>query len=1180
MAFTHLHVHTEYSLLDGSNKIKEYVKRLKDLGMTAGAITDHGVMYGVIDFYKECKANDINPIIGCEVYVAPGSRFEKETTSSEDRYYHLVLLAENNVGYQNLSHIVSRGFTEGYYYKPRVDMELLEQYHEGIIALSACLAGEIPRNIIKGTPDKAKEAAIRLDNIFGHGNFFLELQDHGIPQQRQVNTTLLALSDQLDIPLVATNDCHYTYADDAEAHDLLLCIQTGKKVSDEDRMRYEGGQYYVKSEEEMRALFPYAQQALDNTQKIADRCNVEIEFGVTKLPHFEVPEGYDSWTYLNKLCLDGLHERYPDDDGTLKDKLDYELGVIKRMGYVDYFLIVWDYINYCRENGIAVGPGRGSAAGSIVSYCMHITNIDPIKYDLLFERFLNPERVSMPDIDVDFEYERRQDVIDYVTEKYGADKVVQIITFGTLAAKGVIRDVARVMDLPYSYGDQIAKMIPNELNITLEKALSMNPELRGQYESDPTVHKLIDMCKKLEGLPRHTSIHAAGVVICSAPAEDLVPLSRSAEGNTTTQFTMTTIEELGLLKMDFLGLRTLTVIKDAVNFANRSLGVSPGDEGYINIDEIDYNDPQVLASIGSGKCDGIFQLESGGMQAFMKELKPQSLEDIIAGISLYRPGPMDFIPKYIAGKNDAGSITYQTPLLQPILEPTYGCIVYQEQVMQIVQQLGGYTLGRADLVRRAMSKKKQHVMEVERENFVNGNEKEGVPGCASKGIPAEVGNAIYDSMMDFAKYAFNKSHAACYAVVAIQTAWLKYYYPVEFMAALMTSVIDNPGKVSGYIMSCRNMNITLLPPDVNEGFAGFSVAEIDASEDDKPIPGAVNTCAPGRKKAILYALTAIKGIGRPVINAIVSERKARGKFKDLNDFLTRMQDGAGGEVNRRAIENFIKAGAFDCFPGTRKQKMTIYGQIMDQLKGAGKNSMAGQMSLFDIAGDADKKQYEIPLPNVGEFDKELMLEFEKEVLGFYVSGHPLEEYVSLWKKKITNTTTDFYLDEESGAPAVRDGANAVIGGIISEKKIKYTKNDQIMAFVTLEDLVGSVEVIVFPKTYEANAPRLNDDAKVFIEGRISVEEDRDAKLIASKITTFEEVPKTVWIRFADRASYDAKASALDSLIAGSDGHDEVAIYLTDTKQVKKLGRSQTIRADKDMLSILADEFGKENVQLS
>ena len=1160
MAFTHLHVHTEYSLLDGSNKIKEYVKRLKELGMTAGAITDHGVMYGVIDFYKACKEAGINPVIGCEVYVAPSSRFDKEASATDDRYYHLVLLAENNVGYANLSHIVSRGFTEGYYYKPRVDMELLEKYHEGIIALSACLAGEIPRNILKRENAKAKEAAIRMDKIFGHGNFFLELQDHGIPDQRTVNNTLLALSDELDIPLVATNDCHYTYADDAEAHDLLLCIQTGKKVGDEDRLRYEGGQYYVKSEEEMRALFPYAKEALDNTQKIADRCHVEIEFGVTKLPHFEVPEGYDSWTYLNKLCLDGLHERYPDDDGTLKEKLDYELGVIKRMGYVDYFLIVWDYINYCREHDIAVGPGRGSAAGSIVSYCMHITNIDPIKYDLLFERFLNPERVSMPDIDVDFEYERRQDVIDYVTEKYGADKVVQIITFGTLAAKGVIRDVARVMDLPYSYGDQIAKMIPNELNITLEKALSMNPELRTQYETDETVHKLIDMCKKLEGLPRHTSIHAAGVVICQAPAEDLVPLSRSAEGNITTQFTMTTIEELGLLKMDFLGLRTLTVIKDAVRFANNSIGAKKGDPNFIDIDKIDYNDPNVLALIGSGKCDGIFQLESGGMQAFMKELRPQSLEDIIAGISLYRPGPMDFIPKYISGKNDAASISYQTPELEPILKPTYGCIVYQEQVMQIVQQLGGYTLGRADLVRRAMSKKKQHVMEVERANFVNGNPDENVPGCASKGISPEIANAIYDSMMDFAKYAFNKSHAACYAVVALQTAWLKNYYPVEFMAALMTSVIDNPGKVSGYIMSCRNMGITLLPPDINEGYSGFSVTDHDG------------------KKAIRYALTAIKGVGRPVISAIVKERELRGKFKNINDFLTRMQ-GRESDVNKRAIENFIKAGALDCFEGSRKQLMTVYVQIMDQLHNSGRNSMAGQMSLFDLAGETEKKQYEVPLPDVGEFPRELLLEFEKEVLGIYVSGHPLEEYVGMWKKNITNTTADFYLDDETGVPNVKDNANAKIGGIISDKKIKYTKTDQVMAFLSLEDMVGTVEVIVFPKTYEANAPRLNTDAKVFIEGRVSVEEDRDAKLIASKITLFDEIARTVWIRFANIDEYSAKEQELFSLLSDSDGKDEVTVYLTDTKQVKKLGKGYTIKADKDMIEMLANAFGRENVQV-
>ena len=1178
MAFSHLHVHTEYSLLDGSNKIKEYVKRLKELGMTSGAITDHGVMYGVIDFYKACKDADINPIIGCEVYVAPGSRFDKETGSMDERYYHLVLLAENNIGYSNLSHIVSRGFTEGYYYKPRVDMELLEQYHEGLICLSACLAGEIPRNIIKGTPDKAKEAAIRLDNIFGHGNFFLELQDHGIPAQRSVNSVLLSLSQELDIPLVATNDCHYTYSDDAEAHDLLLCIQTGKKVTDEDRMRYEGGQYYVKSEEEMRALFPYAQQAIDNTAKIAERCHVEIEFGVTKLPHFEVPEGYDSWTYLNKLCLDGLNERYPNDDGTLKKQLDYELGVIKRMGYVDYFLIVWDYINYCRENGIAVGPGRGSAAGSIVSYCMHITNIDPIKYDLLFERFLNPERVSMPDIDVDFEYERRQDVIDYVTEKYGADKVVQIITFGTLAAKGVIRDVARVMDLPYSYGDQISKMIPNELNMTLSRALEMNPELRTRYETDETVHKLIDMCKKLEGLPRHTSIHAAGVVICQAPAEDLVPLSRSAEGNITTQFTMTTIEELGLLKMDFLGLRTLTVIKDAVRFANESLGTKKNDPNFIDIDKIDYNDPAVLALIGSGKCDGIFQLESGGMQAFMKELKPKSLEDIIAGISLYRPGPMDFIPKYISGKNDAGSISYLTPELEPILKPTYGCIVYQEQVMQIVQQLGGYTLGRADLVRRAMSKKKQHVLEVERANFVNGNSEENVPGCSSKGISPEIANAIYDSMMDFAKYAFNKSHAACYAVVALQTAWLKCYYPVEFMAALMTSVIDNPGKVSGYIMSCRNMNITLLPPDINEGFEGFSVTETDAGENYVPIPGAVVTTAPGKKKAIHYALTAIKGVGHPAIAAIVKERSLRGKFKDINDFLSRMQ-GKDTDVNKRAIENFIKAGAFDCFPGTRKQLITVYAQIMDRLHNAGRNSMAGQMTLFDIVSEDDKKQYEVPLPDVGEFPRELLLEFEKDVLGIYVSGHPLDDYMGMWKKKITNTTTDFYLDDETGAPAVRDNANAVIGGIISDKKIKYTKNDQVMAFLTVEDLVGSIEVIVFPKTYEANAPRLDADAKVFIEGRVSVEDERDAKLIASKITLFDEIPRTVWLRFDNKDAYTEKESELQNIISGSDGRDEIAIFLKDTKQVKKLGRAYTVKADKVMLNRFEALAGKDNVQV-
>ncbi len=1137
--------------------------------MTAGAITDHGVMYGVIDFYKAARAEGINPILGCEVYCAPNSRFDREAGAGDDRYYHLILLAENNEGYSNLSHIVSRGFTEGYYYKPRVDRELLEQYHEGIICLSACLAGEIPRDIIRGQYQEAKEAALWFDQCFGHGNFFLELQDHGIPDQRKVNATLLQMSQELDIPLVATNDCHYTLAEDAESHDVLLCIQTQKKISDQDRMRYEGGQYYVKSEEEMRALFPYAQQALDNTQKIADRCHVEIEFGVTKLPHFDVPEGYDSWTYLNKLCSDGLAERYPEDDGTLRKKLDYELSIIQRMGYVDYFLIVWDYINYCRENGIAVGPGRGSAAGSLVSYCMHITNIDPIRYDLLFERFLNPERVSMPDIDVDFEYARRQEVIDYVTRKYGAEKVVQIITFGTLAAKGVIRDVARAMDLPYNFADQIAKMVPNELNITLDQALKMNPEMRKLYESDATVHQLLDYCRKLEGLPRHTSIHAAGVVICQAPAEDLVPLSRAAEGNITTQFTMTTIEELGLLKMDFLGLRTLTVIKDAADYANASIGAKPGDPNYIDIDRIDLNDKKVLDSLGTGHTDGVFQLESGGMQNFMKELKPQSLEDVIAGISLYRPGPMDFIPQYISGKSDANNVTYSTPMLEPILKPTYGCIVYQEQVMQIVQQLGGYTLGRADLVRRAMSKKKQHVMEVERENFVHGNAEEQVPGCVSKGIPEEVANKIYDSMMDFAKYAFNKSHAACYAVVSMQTAWLKYYYPVQFMAAIMNSFIDNTAKVAGYIQSCRSMGIKLLPPDVNESGRGFTPKSGAASEEI----GAGSASA----GAIRYALTAIKGVGGPVAAEIVAERERHGLYRNLDDFLTRMNQ-VDTTVNSRVIENLIKAGAMDSLGANRKQLMCGYSQILDRLQ-RNKNAMAGQMSLFDFATEDTRSQFEATLPKVPEYDKDELLQFEKEVLGIYVSGHPLEPYLGLIEKHATRRTTDFYIDEESGFPVVQDRENVTLCGMVSDRKIKFTKHDQAMAFITLEDLVGSVEVIVFPKTYERAQQLLNEDAKVMISGHASVEEEKDAKLIADKVTGFEEIPRTLWLRFQTMDAYTAVEQSLLSRLADAPGHDTVRIFVAEGRQVKTLPPNYAVTADRELLSILAELCGEENVQL-
>ena len=1156
MAFTHLHVHTEYSLLDGSNKIKEYVKRVKELGMDSAAITDHGVMYGVIDFYRAAREAGIKPILGCEVYVAPNSRFDKELTGGEDRYYHLVLLAENNTGYANLMKIVSRGFTEGYYYKPRVDMEVLQTYHEGIIALSACLAGEVQRYIIKGLHEEAKKAALKYEACFGKGNFFLEMQDHGIPEQKLVNTELLKLSKETGIELVVTNDVHYTYKEDVDSHDILLCLQTGKKLADEDRMRYVGGQYYVKSEEEMKALFPYAWEAVENTQRIADRCQVEIEFGVTKLPKFEVPEGYDSWTYLNKLCSDGLAERYGDEHApagstgqTLRERLDYELNVIRTMGYVDYFLIVWDFINYAKEHGIPVGPGRGSAAGSIVAYCLKITNIDPIRYQLLFERFLNPERVSMPDIDVDFCFERRQEVIDYVGRKYGADKVVQIVTFGTMAARGVIRDVGRVMDMPYAFVDSIAKMIPNELNITIDKALDMNPEFKSLYSSDDRVHHLIDMCKRLEGLPRNTSMHAAGVVICQKSADEFVPLSRGSDGSIVTQFTMTTLEELGLLKMDFLGLRTLTVIQNAVNMIEKDTGV------HIDVDHIDYDDKKVLESLGTGKTDGVFQLESTGMKNFMKELRPQSLEDVIAGISLYRPGPMDFIPKYIRGKNNPDSITYACPQLEPILAPTYGCIVYQEQVMQIVRDLGGYTLGRSDLVRRAMSKKKQAVMEKERANFVYGNEEEGVPGCVSRGIDEKTASGIYDTMMDFAKYAFNKSHAACYAVVAYQTAYLKYYYPVEFMAALMTSVIDNPKKVAEYILVCRNMGIEILPPDINEGESGFSVSG----------------------SSIRYALTAIKSVGRPVIAAVVEEREERGPFLNLQDFVNRITDK---DVNKRAVESFIKAGALDGLGGTRKQFMSVFSQVMDRTQKDRKNNMAGQLSLFDIVEEEEKEGLALKLPDVGEYPKEMKLAFEKEVLGIYVSGHPLEEYEAAWRKKISNTTADFAYDEETQGVRVKDGAKAVVGGLIAGKTIKYTKDNKIMAFLTIEDLVGTVEVIVFPKTYEQSASFLTEDAKVFVQGRVSVEEDKDGKLICEKIVPFTELKKKVWIKFPDMEAYKAAEAGLMDTLRESEGKDGIVIYIENPKAKKELPPNQNVEADEDLVNRLQEQFGRENVTVT
>lgn len=1175
MSFTHLHVHTEYSLLDGSSKIKEITKRAAELGMDSLAITDHGVMYGVIDFYKAAKEAGIKPILGCEVYVAPGSRFDKEAGTGEDKYNHLVLLAENNTGYQNLMKIVSRGFTEGFYYKPRVDKELLREFHEGIIATSACLAGEVQRYLARGMYEEAKRVALYYQDIFGKDNFFLELQDHGIAEQHYVNPQLLRMSEETGIELICTNDVHYTYADDADAHDILLCIQTGKKVTDENRMRYTGGQYYLKSPEEMTELFKYAPQAVANTEKIAERCNVEIEFGVTKLPKFAVPQGYTSWTYLNYLCYEGLKKRYPDQaadisvdefvrlagDESVEDRKDvvikiaedtnnifqrlaYELSVIYSMGYVDYFLIVWDYINFAKRHDIPVGPGRGSAAGSIVSYCLEITDLDPIKYSLIFERFLNPERVSMPDIDVDFCYERRQEVIDYVVEKYGKDCVSQIVTFGTMAARAVIKDVGRVLDLPYAMVDNIAKMVPREIGITIDKALAENPDLKSEYENNEVVKDLIDKSKRLEGLPRHASMHAAGVLICGKPVEDYVPLSTGSDGAVVAQFVMTTLEELGLLKMDFLGLRTLTVIKDAENLIKKH------NKGF-SIHDIDYSDKGVFDAISTGKCDGIFQLESAGMKSFMKELKPRSLEDLIAGISLYRPGPMDFIPQYIKGKNNQDSVTYACPQLEAILKPTYGCIVYQEQVMQIVRDLAGYSWGRSDLVRRAMSKKKAYVMEQERKNFIYGNPDEGVKGCVNNGIDEKVAGKIYDDMIDFAKYAFNKSHAACYAVVSFQTAYLKTYYPVEFMAALMTSVIDNTSKVAGYIYACKQMNIGILPPDVNESQMEFTV------ENGK----------------IRFAMAAIKSLGRPTIQAILKERRENGSFISMQDFVTRMSQA----LNRRAIENFVKAGAFDTFGHTRKSMMIVSESMLDSAIKHNKDSMTGQMSLFDFAAEEDKKAFEIRIPDVAEYTKEELLGYEKEILGVYVSGHPLDEYTGMVNKYITNVSSDFEVDDELGETKARDGAIATIGGLITEKTIKTTKKGQLMAFLTVEDVVGTVEVVVFPNSFTANRVVIDHAEKVFVTGKVQANVDENAKLICDKVVDFASIPRKLWIRFASLSDYEDKKDELYGILCNSDGKDTVVIYCTKENKRLTLPASRTIRVDSELIQKLQSMYGEKNV---
>ncbi|MCJ7857064.1 DNA polymerase III subunit alpha [Lachnospiraceae bacterium NSJ-143] len=1150
MNFTHLHVHTEYSLLDGSAKIGGLVKRVKDLGMDSIAITDHGAMYGAVEFYKAAVAEGIKPIIGCEVYVAPKSRFDREAVAGSN-YYHLVLLAENNEGYKNLIKLVSFGFTEGFYYKPRVDIELLEKYHDGIIASSACLAGQVARDILTVSYDRAKETAVMYNNIFGQGNFFLELQDHGIREQKIVNEALLKMSRETGIPLIASNDSHYIYKEDAESHDVLLCIQTAKTINDENRMRYEGEQFYVKSPEEMYELFSYAPEALENTYKIAQRCNVEFKFHDLKLPRFDVPEGKTTSSYLRELCYEGFKRRYPQNPQELRDRLEYELKTIEDMGYVEYFLIVWDFIHFAKSHDIMVGPGRGSAAGSVVSYCLDITTIDPVKYNLIFERFLNPERVSMPDIDVDFCFERRQEVIDYVIEKYGADHVAQIITFGTLAARAAIKDVGRALAMPYADVDRISKMIPTELGITITKALKMNPELRELYETEADVAKLIDTSISLEGLPRHASTHAAGVVICREPVVEYVPLYYT-DGVVSTQYTMTLLEELGILKMDFLGLRTLTVIQNACREIKRIRGVD------IDIDNIGDDDARVYELIAQGKTEGMFQLESAGMKSFMKDLQPTRLEDLIAGISLYRPGPMDFIPKYVKGKKGAGSITYTHPALREILEPTYGCIVYQEQVMQIVRDLAGYSLGRSDLVRRAMSKKKTSVMAQERKNFVYGTDDGEVPGCVKNGIPADVAEKIFDEMTDFAKYAFNKSHAACYAVVGYQTAWLKTHYPVEFMAALMTSVIDFPNKVTEYIEECRRMGIEMLPPDINEGYGNFSVDS-------------------GR---IRFGLTAIKSIGQGLIKNIVDEREKNGRFKSLTDFLSRMGER---DLNRKSIENFIKSGALDSLGAKRSQYMANFKGIYEGLIQQKKNNIEGQMSLFGFGSESSESDTADSFADMEEFPLSQILSMEKEVLGIYISGHPLSEYEDILNRKVSASSRDFIKNDDDEC-VVKDGQKVILGGIVNSKKIKYTKNNKIMAFINVEDMYGSLEAVIFPNVYSYCQNFISPGSIVLVKGKADVPSDSDGKIIAEEITPLladEDGGQTPEITVPDKLFLKVedmkKLERTDKLLRSFPGDIPVVVKVEETGKVMKAARDSFASDDEILLDGLKMLLGDGNV---
>lgn len=1152
--FVHLHTHTEYSLLDGASRITDLLDRCKELGMNSLAITDHGVMYGVVDFYKEAKARGIKPIIGCEVYIAPRSITDKQS-HADSNYAHLVLLAKDQIGYKNLVKLVSLGFIEGFYYRPRIDYDILAQYSQGLIGLSGCLAGDIPRLLLSEQKKAAKELALRLESIFGKGNFYLELQNHGLEEQIRLNQMIAELSKDTGIPLVASNDVHYVRREDAEVHDVLLCIQTGKTIEDEDRMQFDSQEFYLKSPEEMRELFAFYPEAIENAVKIAEKCNVEFDFDTVHLPKYDVPEGYTSSEYLRHLCWQGVEKKYPEITDEVKERLEYELDTIEKMGYVDYFLIVWDFIKFAKDNGIMVGPGRGSAAGSLVAYVLDITQIDPLKYNLLFERFLNPERVSMPDIDIDFCFERRQEVIDYVVQKYGENRVAQIITFGTMAARAVIRDVGRALNLPYAEVDRIAKAIPMELGMTIDRALEVNEELRDLYNTDPTIKKLIDTSRSLEGLPRHASTHAAGVVISKDPITEHVPLQKN-DNVITTQFSMGNLEQLGLLKMDFLGLRTLTVIRDTIELVKKNKGID------IDIDNIPLDEPGVYKMLSQGDTDGVFQLESAGMRQFLKELKPSHFEDIIAGISLYRPGPMDQIPRYIDNKNHPESIEYTDPCLKDILEVTYGCMVYQEQVMQIVRDLAGYSLGRSDLVRRAMAKKDIKVMEEERHNFIYGVEDEEgnviIPGALRKGISEEQANKIFDEMMEFAKYAFNKSHAAAYALIAYQTAWLKYHYPVEFMAALMTSVMGNSSKVAGYIQYCRKKGIEVLPPDVNESYANFSVV------GDK----------------IRFGLAAVKNVGLSAIDSIIKAREQKGKFVSLLDFCEKV-DGDG--INKRLLESLIKCGAFDSLGAYRSQLMAVYEKILESVVQDRRKNLAGQISLFDQIPTQQEQpmDFEI-LPDIKEFPKKVLLSMEKETVGVYISGHPLMEYKNILEK--FTSTLDIQqssLEEEAmmASNGLKDGSKVKVGGIIVEHKRKSTKNNNMMAFVTLEDLYGTIEVIVFPATYKKYSRLLENDSTVIVEGKLSLREDEEPKILCDQVIPLtSSINRKLYLKIGKNKRIDINRQ-ISPILRKYKGDIPVILYLEASGKQNLANRELWIRQDEELIKELSTLLGKECVKL-